>query len=480
MAASILEMTLFELAEALKSGEVEGEAVVEAYMRQISRYDPELRAYVAVDEGVSPPLSAAHSPAPIEGAPLAVKDNMCTRGMKTSCGSKMLRDYVPPYDATVVERLRHAGALIIGKTNMDEFAMGTSTENSAFFVSRNPWDRGRVPGGSSGGSAVAVAAREAAAALGSDTGGSVRCPASYCGTVGLKPTYGLVSRYGLISYANSLEQIGPLTRDVRDCALVMNLISGYDELDGTSLDVRREDYLSCLEGDVRGLKAGIPKDFFGEGTDPAVEREVWRGIHVLEGMGMEWGETEMPSLRYALPAYYLIAMSEASSNLARYDGIRYGFRAEDEGLDWTASYSRTRMGFGGEVKRRIIMGTFALSAGYYDEYYLKALKVRTLIRKDFERLFREYSVLITPTMPTTAFRIGEKVGDPLQMYMMDIDTVPINLAGVPAISVPCGFSGGLPVGMQIVGPPLGEGRILAVAKRVEEGLGLRQSLRPPL
>lgn len=414
----------------------------------------------------------------LSGAPIAIKDNICTKGLRTTCGSKLLEDYIPPYDATVVSRLKEAGAVILGKTNMDEFAMGSSTENSAFFPSKNPWDRSRVPGGSSGGSAVAVAAREAAAALGSDTGGSVRCPASFCGIVGLKPTYGLVSRFGLVAFANSLEQIGPMTRDVRDCALMMNIIAGYDEMDGTSVNRPREDYLSYLDMDIRGVRIGVPKEFFGEGTEEGVAKEVWRSIHILESLGGEYNETTLPTLRYALPTYYLIAMSEASSNLARYDGIRYGVRAEDEGMDWSASYSRTRSPFGMEVKRRIILGTFALSAGYYEGYYLKALKVRTLIRRDFERLFKEFDVVVGPTVPTTAFKLGEKVEDPLAMYMTDIDTVTINLAGIPAISVPCGFSNGLPVGLQIMAPPFMEGKLLTVAKRIEEELKL--NLNPPL
>jgi aspartyl-tRNA(Asn)/glutamyl-tRNA(Gln) amidotransferase subunit A len=319
----------------------------------------------------------------------------------------------------------------------------------------------------------------AVAALGSDTGGSVRCPASFCGTVGLKTTYGLMSRYGLVAFANSLEQIGPLTRDVRDCALIMNVIAGYDEMDGTSLEAAKEDYMSYLEKDVKGLRVGVPMEFFGEGTDEAVKKEVWDCIHILEGMGATWEEAELPTLKYALPTYYLTAMSEASSNLARYDGIRYGVRTEDVGMDWSASYSKTRgAGFGSEVKRRIILGTFALSAGYYEGYYLKALKVRTLMRKDFERLFKKFDVLVGPTVPTPAFKIGERVDDPLAMYMTDIDTVAINLAGIPALSLPCGFARGLPVGLQIIAPPLGEGRIFMVAKRVEEELGL--DLKPPL
>ncbi|MDD1766896.1 MAG: Asp-tRNA(Asn)/Glu-tRNA(Gln) amidotransferase subunit GatA, partial [Candidatus Methanomethyliaceae archaeon] len=464
----------FELVEAIKSGELEKEKVLEEYRTNINRYNGKLKAYITLNENPEMPSRGV-----LEGAPVAVKDCICTKGLKTTCASKILASYVPLYDATVVSRLREAGAVIIGKTNMDEFAMGSSTENSGFFTSRNPWDPTRVPGGSSGGSAVAVSARMAVAALGSDTGGSVRCPASFCGTVGLKTTYGLMSRYGLVAFANSLEQIGPLTKDVRDCALIMNVIAGYDEMDGTSLEVAKEDYMSYLKKDVKGLKVGVPMEFFGEGTDEAVKKEVWDCIRILEGMGATWEEAELPTLKYALPTYYLTAMSEASSNLARYDGIRYGVRMADEGMDWSASYSKTRgAGFGSEVKRRIILGTFALSAGYYEGYYLKALKVRTLMRKDFERLFKKFDVLVGPTVPTPAFKIGERVDDPLAMYMTDIDTVAVNLAGIPALSLPCGFVRGLPVGLQIIAPPLGEGRLFRVARRVEEELGL--DLKPPL
>jgi aspartyl-tRNA(Asn)/glutamyl-tRNA(Gln) amidotransferase subunit A len=471
---NLTNLTLFELVEAIKSGELEKEKVLEEYRSNINRYNGKFKAYITLNKNPELPSGGV-----LEGAPVAIKDCICTKGLKTTCASKILKSYIPIYDATVVSRLKDASAVIIGKTNMDEFAMGSSTENSGFFTSRNPWDPTRVPGGSSGGSAVAVAARMAAAALGSDTGGSVRCPASFCGTVGLKTTYGLMSRYGLVAFANSLEQIGPLTKDVRDCALIMNVIAGYDEMDGTSLEAVKEDYMSYLHKDVKGLRVGVPKEFFGEGTDDAVKKEVWNCIHILEGMGANWEEVELPTLKYALPTYYLTAMSEASSNLARYDGIRYGVRMPDEGMDWSTSYSKTRgAGFGSEVKRRIILGTFALSAGYYEGYYLKALKVRTLMRRDFERLFKKFDVLVGPTVPTPAFKIGEKVDDPLAMYMTDIDTVAINLAGIPALSLPCGFARGLPVGFQIIAPPLGEGEIFRVASMVEEELEL--DLRPPL
>ncbi len=470
----ILDLTLYELVDAIKNGSLDAEEVLEEYRGSIRKSDGKVKAYITLND------HADGDPRGIlAGAPIAVKDNICTKGMRTTCASKMLEGYVPPYDAAVVQRIKGAGGRVIGKTNMDEFAMGSSTEHSAFFPSRNPWDTDRVPGGSSGGSGVAVAAREAVAALGSDTGGSVRCPASFCGVVGLKTTYGLMSRYGLVSFSNSIEQIGPMTRDVRDCALMMNAVSGYDERDGTSLNVDAEDYLSYLANDVKGMRFGVPREFLGDGTDDGVSKAVWRCVNSLESMGARWDEVSLPSVRYALPAYYMIAMSEASSNLARYDGIRYGTREEDEGLDWSSSYSKTRgRGFGKEVKRRIILGTFALSSGYYEAYYIKAQKVRTLIKNEFDRLFKEYDALLGPTMPSPAFRLGEKVDDPLSMYMTDIDTVSINLAGIPALSLPCGFVDGLPVGLQIMAPPLCEGRILTVAKRIEEEL--RLDLRPPL
>lgn len=476
IAMGLLDLTLFELAEAIKNGDFGRDDVLQAYMDQIARHDGALKAYITV---CGADAHGRGGKGLLEGAPIAIKDNICTKGIRTTCASRMLSNYVPPYDATVVTRIKAAGGFTVGKANMDEFAMGSSTENSAFFPTRNPWDRSRVPGGSSGGSAVAVSAREAVAALGSDTGGSVRCPASFCGVVGLKTTYGLISRYGLVAFSNSLEQIGPLTRDVRDCALLMNVISGRDERDRTSLKVGPIDYLSFLKNDVAGMKIGVPREFMGSGTDEGVAREVWKCVGILEGAGCTWKEVDLPSVKYALPAYYMIAMSEASSNLARYDGIRYGFREEDEGLEWSRSYSKTRgRGFGEEVKRRVILGTFALSSGYYEDYYLRAQKVRTVIKREYDRQFKDFDVLIGPTMPTPAFKLGEKVDDPLAMYMSDVDTVSVNLAGIPAISIPCGFVGGLPVGVQIIGPPLSEGRLLTVAKRLEEEL--RLDLRPPL
>ncbi len=408
----------------------------------------------------------------LAGIPVAVKDNISTKGIQTTCASKILTGYVPPYDAYVIQKLKEAGAVIIGKTNMDEFAMGTSTETSFYGATRNPWDLDRVPGGSSGGSAAAVAGGEAPLALGSDTGGSVRCPASFCGVVGFKPTYGVISRYGLISYANSLEQIGAIATSAADVAALFDVIAGYDPCDSTSVDREKTPYLntgnsSALENDVKGLKIGVPPEYFGEGTDEKVEKTVWDAIHILEDLGASWNEVMMPHTACALAAYYIIAMSEASSNLARFDGMRYGLRTEDS--DWHTTFSQVRAeGFGDEVKRRILLGTFALSAGYHDRYYLKALKVRTLIKQDFECAFKNVDVLITPTMPYPAFRLGEKIDDPLSLYLADVDTVPINLAGVPSISVPCGFSAGLPIGMQIIGKHFDEATILRTAYTFEE------------
>jgi len=412
----------------------------------------------------------------LAGVPIAIKECISTHGIETNCSSRILRGYISPYDAHVIEQLKAEGAIIMGKTNMDEFAMGTSTETSCFGPTRNPWDQSCVPGGSSGGSAAVVAGGEAPCALGSDTGGSVRCPASFCGIVGLKPTYGLVSRYGLVAYANSLEQIGPLTHTVEDTALLMEVISGHDGRDSTSAEGAHNSYLAGLQDGVAGLRIGIPKEYFGEGVAPAVEKAVWEGIHTLESLGASWREVSLPHTRYALAAYYVIAMSEASSNLARFDGLRYGLR-EGEDKDWHTTFSAIRaQGFGPEVKRRIMLGTYALSAGYYGRYYLKALKVRTLIKEDFLRAFKEVDILASPTMPIPAFRIGERINDPLSLYMADVFTVPINLAGVPAISVPCGFAGHLPVGLQIIGPHFGEAAVLKAAQAFEEATAFHEAV----
>ena len=407
----------------------------------------------------------------LRGIPIALKDCISTKGIETTCGSKILKGYVPPYDAHVVERLRAEGAIIIGKTNMDEFAMGSSTETSHFGPVKNPYDLSRVAGGSSGGSAAAVAGEGVPIALGSDTGGSVRCPASFCGIVGLKPTYGLVSRYGLIAYANSLEQIGPFACNVEDVALLLDVIAGYDPRDSTSMDKKCE-YTKELRDDVSDVKIGVPKEFFGEGIDEGVEKAVWDGIKILEDMGASYTDISLPHTRYSLAAYYIIAMSEASSNLARFDGLRYGLRLEKD-EDWHTTFSEIRAcGFGEEVKRRVLLGTYALSAGYYGKYYLKALKVRTLVKRDFDAALKDVDVLITPTMPFPAFKIGEKTDDPLALYLADVNTVPINLAGVPSISVPCGFVRDLPIGMQIIGRHFDEGRILRTAYTFEQRSGV--------
>ena len=455
-----------ELKESIHAGS--SEEIVTEYLDRISK--SKLNAFISVNQQRA--LSRAREidtndiEGPLAGIPIAIKDNISTKGMLTTCASNILKGYIPPYDAHVIERLKEAGAVIIGKTNMDEFAMGTSTETSFYGATKNPWDLDRVPGGSSGGSAAAVAGGEAPLALGSDTGGSVRCPASFCGVVGLKPTYGVISRYGLIAYANSLEQIGPFGTSVRDVATLFDIIAGYDLHDSTSVD-KEVNYSSALMNDVRGLNIGVPEEYFEEGTDDNVVKAVRNAIQTLEDLGANWKKVAMPHTKYALSAYYIIAMSEASSNLARFDGMRYGLRTEDK--DWHTTFSQVRAaGFGDEVKRRILLGTYALSAGYHDKYYLKALKVRTLIKQDFERAFKDVDVLITPTMPYPAFRLGEKIDNPLSLYLADVDTVPINLAGVPSISVPCGFSDGLPIGMQIIGKHFDEAAILRTAYTFEE------------
>ncbi|MEZ5334070.1 MAG: Asp-tRNA(Asn)/Glu-tRNA(Gln) amidotransferase subunit GatA [Methanolobus sp.] len=413
---------------------------------------------------------------PLAGVPIAIKENISTTGLSTTCSSKILQGYVPPYDAHVIEKLKAAGAVILGKTNMDEFAMGTSTESSYYGPTFNPWDMDRVPGGSSGGSAAVVAAGEAPVSLGSDTGGSVRCPAAYCGVVGIKPTYGCISRYGLISYANSLEQIGPLATNVADIATIMDVIAGYDSRDSTSIN-RENTYSDALKDDVKGMKIGVPEEYFGEGIDENVEKAVWDSIAKFEDMGATYEKVSMPHTKYALASYYIIAMSEASSNLARFDGTRYGYRVE--GDNWHVMASKTRAeGFGDEVKRRILLGTYALSAGYHDKYYLKALQVRTLVKQDFDKALANVDVLMAPTMPAPAFKIGEKIDDPLSLYLADVNTVPINLAGVPSISVPCGLSDGMPVGLQIIGKHFDENTIIRAAYSFEQNTDHNKT-RPP-
>jgi len=450
-----------------KIAQTSAEDVTTSYLERIRK--SRINAYTTIWEGAiekAREIDEQEHNGPLAGIPIAIKDNISTKGISTTCSSKILQGYVPPYDAHIVERLKDAGAIILGKTNMDEFAMGTSTESSCYGPTLNPWDMKRVPGGSSGGSAAVVAAGEAPLSVGSDTGGSVRCPAAFCGVVGLKPTYGTISRYGLISYANSLEQIGPLATCVSDIAALMDVIGGHDARDSTSIKTETV-YKDALVEDVSGLKIGVPAEYFGAGIDPAVENSVWDAIQLFEEMGASWEQVSLPHTSYALAAYYIIAMSEASSNLARFDGTRYGLR--NEGENWHVMASRTRAeGFGPEVKRRILLGTYALSAGYHDKYYLKALKVRTLVKQDFDLAFKEFDCLMTPTMPTPAFKLGEKVEDPLALYLADVNTVPINLAGVPSISLPCGFTNGLPIGLQIIGKHFDEATVLRAAYSFEQ------------
>lgn len=481
----LYQSTAHDLHKKLLAREVSATDIVKEVFSRIDSVESTVKAYItetresAIDQAaaVDAKLARGESIAPLAGIPGALKDNICLKGTKTTCASKMLANFVPPYDATVTAKLLAANAVFVGKTNLDEFAMGSSTENSGFFVTHNPWDTNTVPGGSSGGSAAAVAAGEAIWALGSDTGGSIRQPAAYCGLVGMKPTYGLVSRYGLVAFASSLDQIGPITRDVTDCALVMNAIAGYDAKDSTSINAAVPDYTAALTGGVKGLTIGLPREYFGPGMDSSVRQAVETAVKQLESAGANIKEVSMPNTEYALSTYYLIATAEASSNLARFDGVSYGFRGE--GNDIVSMYKNSRtQGFGDEVLRRIMLGTYALSSGYYDAYYMKALKVRTLIKQDFDQAFADVDILATPTTPRTAFRIGEKVDDPFTMYLEDVCTVPINLAGVPALSLPCGFTGGLPIGLQLIGRPLGEETLLRAAYAYEQIGDFRGKLAP--
>ena len=475
MPDNLTELTIHEAHKLLKSRQLSSVELTRAYLERISRVEPEVHAFVTItDELALKQAEAADrllehdGVSPLAGIPVLIKDVICTRGVRTTCSSKILENLVPPYDATVVEKLKACQAVIIGKANMDEFAMGSSTENSALFITHNPWDLSRVPGGSSGGSAAAVAAGETVFALGSDTGGSIRQPAGFCSVVGLKPTYGRVSRYGLVAFASSLDQIGPLTRDVADCALVMNALAGYDRRDSTSAPRPVPDYTQCLDADLSGTRIGVPKEYFVEGMQAEVATAIKAAIGQLERLGAEidW-EVSLPHTPYALAVYYIIAPSEASANLARYDGVKYGFSYQAPSM-WESMEKTRQYGFGAEVKRRIMLGTYALSAGYYDAYYLKAQKVRTLIRREFDQAFEKYDALVTPTSPTVPFKIGEKVDDPLQMYLSDVCTLPINIAGLPAISIPAGFADGLPIGMQIISKPFGEETILKIAHAYEQ------------
>ncbi|MFC1943422.1 Asp-tRNA(Asn)/Glu-tRNA(Gln) amidotransferase subunit GatA [Chloroflexota bacterium] len=476
MTTNLNQLTIHEAHRLLKSKQLSSVELTKACLERIHQVEPKVHAFVTVtDEPAlkqaqkADELLAIGNTNPLTGIPVLIKDNMCTKGIPTTCSSKMLENFVPPYDATVVEKLNDCGAVMVGKANMDEFAMGSSNEHSAFFPTHNPWDLSRVPGGSSGGSATAVATGEAIYALGSDTGGSIRQPAGFCSVTGLKPTYGRVSRYGLVAFASSLDQIGPLTQDVTDCALVLNAIAGYDSRDSTSAPQSTPDYTQYLTGDIKGLRIGVPKEYFVEGMQAEVETALRTAINKLEELGarVEW-EVSLPHTRYALAAYYIIAPSEAMANLARYDGVKYGFSYSDTASMWEAMEKTRQYGFGAEVKRRIMLGTYALSAGYYDAYYLKAQKVRTLIIREFDEVFEKFDALVTPTSPTVPFKIGEKVDDPVQMYLSDVCTLPINIAGVPAISIPAGFADGLPIGMQIIGKPFSEETLLKIAHAYQQ------------
>lgn len=468
--------TAHEIRDMLRKKEVSAVEVTENVLKRIENIDDKVGSFLRVygenaienAREVDNRFASGEALPDLAGIPIGIKDNMCIRGTNTTCSSKMLENFVAPYDAAVVEKFKENSSIIIGKLNMDEFAMGSSTETSAFKKTRNPYDLERVPGGSSGGSAASVASGEVYLSLGSDTGGSIRQPAALCGIVGLKPTYGRVSRYGLVAFASSLDQIGPFTKDVEDSAIVMNAISGKDFRDSTSADRAVEDFTKYLTKDIRGLKIGMPKEYFGEGIADDVRKVIMDAIEVLKAQGAEIKEISLPMSKYSLEVYYILASSEASSNLARFDGIKYGYRAEDFS-DAVDIYSKSRsQGFGDEVKRRIMLGTYALSAGYYDAYYKKALKVRTLIINEFKEAFRDVDVIVSPTAPTTAFKFGEKTQDPLSMYLSDICTVPINIAGVPAISVPAGLANGLPVGLQFIGNYFEEGTLFRVAHAFEQ------------
>lgn len=473
---SLFDYRVSELHSLLHKKEISVSDLVDESFKRIHEVDEKVQAFLTLNEEqartkakeLDEKLATEKEFGLLFGMPIGIKDNIVTKELRTTCASKILYNFDPIYDATVVERLHQADAITIGKLNMDEFAMGSSTENSGFQLTRNPWDLERVPGGSSGGSAAAVAAGEVPFALGSDTGGSIRQPAAFCGVVGLKPTYGRVSRYGLVAFASSLDQIGPITRNVEDNAYLLQVISGVDPMDSTSANVDVPDYVSALTGDIQGLKIAVPKEYLGEGVSEEVRQSVLDALKVLEGLGATWEEVSLPHSKYALATYYLLASSEASANLARFDGVRYGYRT-DNAKNLIEMYKQTRSeGFGNEVKRRIMLGTFALSSGYYDAYYKKAQKVRTLIKQDFENVFEKYDVIIGPTTPTPAFKIGEKTSDPLTMYANDILTIPVNLAGVPGISIPCGFVNGLPVGLQIIGKHFDESTIYRVAHAFEQ------------
>ncbi len=486
MTEPLSSLSISALAPLLARGEVSPVELTEQCLARLAEKDGAIKAYITVDApGARAQAREAEArlsrgeATPLTGIPLALKDVLATRGLRTTCGSRILENFVPPFDATVCAKLRAAGAVFLGKVNMDEFAMGSSTENSAFGPTHNPWNRDCIPGGSSGGSAAAVAADLCIASLGSDTGGSIRQPASHCGVVGLKPTYGRVSRYGLVAYASSLDQIGPLTKEVRDAAVLLNCIAGPDPKDSTSVPAAAPDYLANLGQEIRGLKIGVPREFFGAGLDPEVDAAIREALATLAGLGAELVEVNLPHTEYAVATYYVVAVAEASSNLARYDGVKYGFRAEGQTL--LEMYANTRtQAFGAEVRRRIMLGTYALSAGYYDAYYKKASQVRALIRRDFDQAFARCDLIATPVAPTPAFRLGEKMTDPLTMYLSDIFTISANLAGIPGISAPCGFSSlGLPIGLQLLGPPFGEATLLQAAYAFEQATDFH-CRKPPI
>jgi len=483
----LYQLTIHELQEKIRQGEVTSTAIVNSVFDRIDAVEERVHAYItlmresALEEArkADEQIRAGEVKA-LTGIPVALKDIYCTRGVRTTCGSRILDNFIPPYDATVIVRLREAGAVFTGKTNMDEFAMGSSTENSYYGATRNPWDLERIPGGSSGGSAAAVAADECIAALGSDTGGSIRQPAALCGVVGMKPTYGRVSRFGLIAFASSLDQIGPFTKDVEDSAILLNAIAGYDPRESTSVPVEVPDYRNFLNRDIEGWTVGIPKEYFIEGIDPEVRAAIEKAVKTVEGLGARCKEISLPHTEYCLAVYYIIAPAEASSNLARYDGVRYGFRAS-ESRDLLDMYKKTRSaGFGAEVKRRIMIGTYALSSGYYDAYFKKASQVRGLIKRDFEEALKGCDVILTPTTPTPAFKIGEKTDDPMHMYLSDIFTISTNLAGIPGISLPCGYTqSGLPIGVQFLAGHFEEGKLLQIASAYERHANIEKR-RPNL
>ena len=467
-------LSIKEAHDQLTSKQISSVELTQSCLDRIDDVEDQVQSFLAItpeialaQAAVADRMLAAGEGGPLTGVPVQIKDVMCTEGVPTTCASRMLENFVPVYNATVVDKLINQGAVMLGKGNMDEFAMGSSCENSAFHPTHNPWDLARVPGGSSGGAAASVASGETSFARGSDTGGSVRQPASLCGGVGLKPTYGMVSRYGLIAFASSLDQIGPVGRSVQDCALVLNAIAGHDPRDATSVARKPQDYTATLGQDIKGLRLGVPEEYFLDGMEPGTRKTIDEALAKLESLGATIKPVSLPTTRYALACYYIIAPSECSANLARYDGVKYGYSYQETNDMWEALEKTREYGFGPEVTRRVMLGTYALSSGYYDAYYLKAQQARTLIRQDFDRVFQEVDALVTPTSPVTAFKTGEKTGDPVQMYLIDVCTLPVNIAGLPGLSVPCGFSDGLPVGMQLIGPHFSEDTLLRTAHAYE-------------